>query len=99
MFEKKDGCVYFFKHKGLEPIKVGYSTKNSPEKRFIQFCTYAPFGGEIVAFEKSSIAYEVERAIHKKYAHKRLNGEWFDISMDEIKQEIELIKKYETLHK
>ena len=97
-WEKKQGCVYFFRHKGLSPVKVGYSTNKNPNKRFEQFSTYAPFGGEILAFESSSMAREIERSIHEKYADKRLNGEWFDLTSKEIEEEIEIIRKIEALH-
>ena len=42
MTENK-GCVYFFRHIGLSPIKIGYSTHESPLDRFNQFKTYAEF--------------------------------------------------------
>lgn len=96
-WEKEDGCVYFFKHKGLEPVKIGYSTNNDPFKRFAQFQTYAPFGAEIVGFERSSMALTMEQNIHKKYKDRRLSGEWFLITDEEIKAEIEEIKRVENI--
>lgn len=97
LWKKEDGCVYFFKHKGIDPIKIGYSSKNDPYTRFEQFKTYAPFGAELVAFEKCSSAFFAEQTIHKKYNSKRLHGEWFNISMEEIQEEIQFIKKVEFL--
>lgn len=97
-WEKKNGCVYFFKHVGLEPIKIGYSTNNDPYKRFSQFKTYAPFGAELVCFELSSMAFEAEKLLHEKFEEKRLCGEWFNISKDEIKFAVDYIKKLEELH-
>jgi len=82
--EKKKGCVYFFKHVGLSPIKIGFSTKDTPAKRFEQFKTYSPYGAEIVAFVNCENPKELETELHLTYAHKRLVGEWFDISEAEI---------------
>lgn len=97
MWEKKKGCVYFFKHKNLDPIKVGYSTKSNPMKRLEQFKTYAPYGVELVAYVESSMALDMEKDIHQKYNSKRLCGEWFNITLAEVDKEIEHIKKIETL--
>ena len=48
--ENKKGCVYFFRHIGLTPVKIGFSTHESPIGRFEQFKTYAPYGSEIIGF-------------------------------------------------
>ena len=94
-WKKKDGCVYFFKHTGLEPVKIGYCLTNDPHKRFNQFRTYAPFGGDLIGFEKSSMAFELEQGIHDKYKEKRLKGEWFLLTDEEIKTELENIRNVE----
>lgn len=85
----KKGCVYFFKHVGLSPVKIGYSNNESPFNRFNQFKTYAPFGSEILGFIIISDAIELEQQLHKKYASKRLEGEWFDLTEEEVKKEID----------
>jgi hypothetical protein len=98
-WKKQDGCVYFMKHVGLDPIKVGYSTNNSPKKRLDQFKVYAPFGVELVCFERSSMALIAEQIIHEKFADKRLCGEWFSLTQEDIDYSIDLIIKLEELHK
>lgn len=87
------GCVYFFKHVGLTPIKIGYSENESPINRFNNFKTFAPYGSEIIGFIIISDAKEVEHALHKKYSNKRLNGEWYDLSIDEVMFEINFYTK------
>ena len=87
--EIKRGCVYFFRHVGLTPIKIGYSTNESPINRFNQFKTYAPYGSELLGFIIISDAKELETLLHRKYASKRLNGEWFDLTEDEVNKEID----------
>lgn len=83
------GCVYFFRHVGLTPIKIGYSESESPIHRFNQFKTYAPYGSEILGFIIISDAKELETILHRKYVSKRLNGEWFEITEKEVESEIE----------
>ena len=90
MKTKNKGCVYFFKHKNLSPIKIGYSSKNNPNERFDQFKTYAPFGGEIVGFIEIEFPLYYEQLIHSKFKSKRLNGEWFDITIAEVKDVISI---------
>jgi len=93
MIKEEKGCVYFFKHKGLTPIKIGYSSHESPISRFDQFKTYAPYGAEIVGFIKTYNPSNLETELHNKYSSKRLKGEWFDISVLLVKKEID----YHTL--
>ena len=87
--EIKRGCVYFFRHVGLSPVKIGYSEKESPMNRFNQLKTYAPYGSEILGFIIISDARELESLLHNKYASKRLNGEWFDLTESEVNFEID----------
>jgi hypothetical protein len=94
---KEKGCVYFFRHVGLEPIKIGFSSNPSPLKRFNQFKTYAPFGAEIIGFIQTDEAREIEQKLHLKYASKRLDGEWFMINESEVKLEIEFYSNKEDV--
>lgn len=95
MKKKLNGCVYFFRHLTTEPIKIGYSVKPTPKSRFSQFKTYAPFGAELLGFIRSEDPLSLERELHKKYSDKRLNGEWFNISVSDVKKDIETYTKYQ----
>jgi hypothetical protein len=91
------GCVYFFKHIGLDPIKIGYSTNQSPINRFESFKTYAPFGAELIGFIMTEKSKELETLLHQKFSAKRLSGEWFNISKEEALECISLYSKIEDL--
>lgn len=80
------GCVYFFRHIGLSPVKIGYSINESPINRFEQFKTYAPFGAELLGFIKTERAKELETELHRKYSRDRIKGEWFEISKEEAEK-------------
>ena len=99
MNEKEKGCVYFLKHRNFNPIKIGYSSKETPSERFEQFKTYAPFGGEMLGFILSDDAQKLEKKIHEKYKDKRLLGEWFDIDVTDVDREIILNSTDEENHK
>lgn len=95
--EKEKGCVYFFRHIGLTPIKIGFSKNPSPLDRFNQFKTYAPFGSEIVGFIQVENPKELESIIHLKYNHLRLEGEWFEITEEQAIKEIDFYSKLEDI--
>ena len=97
MKQEEKGCVYFFRHIGLTPVKIGYSTSESPINRFNQFKTYAPYGSEILGFIQTVEAKELESKFHIKYASKRINGEWFEISEEEVKKEVDFYSNIEDI--
>ena len=92
--ENEKGCVYFFKHLGLKPVKIGYSSNPSPIKRFNSFRTYAPFGAEMVGFIQTNSAKELESRLHSRFASSRLEGEWFDLDTETIE---DVISHYSTI--
>jgi hypothetical protein len=92
------GCVYFFRHIGLTPVKIGYSTDSSPINRFTQFKTYAPYGSEIIGFIITDSAKKIETYLHKKFENKRLDGEWFEITEQDAINEIDFYSKKEDVY-
>lgn len=87
------GCVYFFRHLGLKPVKIGYTLDPTPQKRFKDFKTYAPFGAEMLGYVNSSNPFDLEQRLHEKYYRVKLTGEWFDISLKDVENDI---KDYST---
>jgi hypothetical protein len=95
--KKEKGCVYFFKHVGLSPIKIGYSESESPIDRFNQFKTYCPFGAELIGFIRTENPNELEILLHQKFSRDRLKGEWFEISKDEALKCIQFYSNLEDI--
>jgi hypothetical protein len=91
------GCVYFFRHIGLTPVKIGYSESESPINRFNQFKTYAPYGSEIIGFIQTYDARSLESKLHKKYASLRLDGEWFELTDEQVQSEIDFHSSIEDV--
>ena len=83
------GCIYFIRHKGQEPIKIGLTSDTSPEKRMKSAETYSPWGIELVDVLETSLPVEMEKIIHSDFKEKRMNGEWFNISFKEVKETVE----------
>jgi len=84
------GSVYFVKHKGLMPIKIGYSSNENPQGRFTNFNIASPYGIQVLGVIITEKPEKLEAELHKKYADKRLNGEWFNISLQDVDMEIEM---------
>lgn len=79
------GCVYFVKLNGLSPIKIGYSSYETPGDRLRAFETCSPYGVELVGFIQSNTAKVLERELHARFSAFRLNGEWFEISKEQAR--------------
>jgi hypothetical protein len=85
------GCVYFMKHKGLSPIKIGFTTSETPIGRFNDMNIFSPYGCEILGYIVSENPNKLENEIHKLYSNKKIKGEWYELSLDDVNF---LIKKY-----
>ena len=94
---KTKGCVYFFRHIGLTPVKIGFSNNESPISRFDQFKTYAPYGSEILGFIQTFDAKELETTLHERFSQHRLNGEWFEITQEQCENVINFYSNIEDI--
>ena len=82
---------YVYLLKDLEhasAYKIGKT--NNPHRRFKNFDTIWPFDYEVVHIIKSYNPYELEAGLHRKYADKRIRGEWFELDDDEIDEIMQL---------
>jgi uncharacterized protein YneF (UPF0154 family) len=84
--------VYFFRETGRPYVKIGM-TKNEIETRFNSFKTYAPLGAYIVGFIKTKDSFKLENELHEQFKDKRVFGEFFNISDDEV---YNIINKYNS---
>jgi hypothetical protein len=91
------GCVYFFRHIGLSPVKIGYSNNESPLKRFESFKTYAPYGAELLGFIMTKESKELETILHERFSANRLKGEWFEISKEDVEKVVSFYSNIEDI--
>jgi hypothetical protein len=78
------GLVYFIMSKNNGDIKIGYDTSESGIERFNTLKTGASRGLEYLAYIKSDSCEMLEKDLHEKFKPKRLNGEWFEIGMQDV---------------
>jgi hypothetical protein len=63
--------------------KIGL-TKRTPEKRLAEISPKMPFEPSLCLSYQSSDVYEEEAFLHEQFADKRVNGEWFELTDDDI---------------
>lgn len=63
--------------------KIGIS--NNPIRRRSTIQTHNPLKVDLVATLASKNAAHVEKSYHKKFISKKTNGEWFDLSYEDLK--------------
>jgi hypothetical protein len=76
----RDGFVYLFK--GSDLYKIGMA--EIVERRKVQVEKDCGEKLETVHVIRSSDHFQTERDMHVKYAAKRVKGEWFDLSPEEV---------------
>ena len=86
--------VYFVKHKTMKPIKIGVTSNLT--KRLQALRVSCPYGLDLIGRILSPEPKELESKLHKRLKSKRLNGEWFDISISEVK---DIIDEYDEDYK
>ena len=78
--------VYFIRLGNLSYYKIGFT--RSLDTRLTMLENGLPLCIELIAFCKSPMAEEIERAIHIKFSKQRTRGEWFKLTS----QDVEFIK-------
>ena len=76
--------MYFFKHKGINGIKIGKTSGSGVSERFKSFKTYSPNGAEILGYFETNDGLRTESEIHKTYSNRRMSGEFFDITEHDV---------------
>ena len=78
------GFVYLFRQKGTNYIKIGMTNGETVKSRFNMFKMYSPLGAEIIHIIESNNARILEKELHTKFKEKRLKGEFFLLSDEDI---------------
>lgn len=95
------GFIYFIKEnknsdEHQSHIKIGY-TKNL-ERRMFEFVVSIPYPLEFIHSFYSENALETERLLHSHFHNKHINGEWFELTNEDLLS-IKLMKLPETILK
>lgn len=77
--------VYCIQSTDGGPVKIGKA--RSVEKRLAALQTAHPYKLTVIATIQNG-GREMERKLHRRFADRRLNGEWFDIAKTEVEAAI-----------
>lgn len=75
--------------------KIGY-TKRDVTKRVKELKTGNPAEFSIIETFNSKWGIKIEKSMHQRFKHKKINGEWFDLNEKEVR---EFKSKCELYHK
>ena len=87
------GYIYLIRNINFE-YKIGI-TKKSVNKRVKQLQTGNPHQLEIVSFFFIKNYNKVEKSLHNIYKNKRLNGEWFNLTKEDVSNFEKTVKIFE----
>lgn len=79
---KAPGYVYFVQEYMNGSFKIG-KTKNI-EKRMNLFGVKLPFENKLIYLIKTSNHHQTEAVFHKHFSSKRLEGEWFSLTKEDV---------------
>lgn len=79
---------YIYLTKADWGFKIGYTSH--PNSRPLRVAGNCPVKLEVITVIQVEDMRKAEKELHGLFAHKRLRGEWFDLSADEV----ELVKGY-----
>lgn len=67
-----------------EKYKIGITSKRNLQKRLKTLQTGNSEKLEILKTHISDYASLIEKTLHREFATKKLNGEWFDLSLSDV---------------
>jgi hypothetical protein len=82
---RKTGCVYFIAAPELRRVKIGYARDLPRRLSALQVSSPCPL--VLVAAVATDDPAGLERKLHKRFAHLRIQGEWFGLT-DELDEEM-----------
>lgn len=78
----KDGCIYIVNARGTSLYKIGYASNVG--ERMHSMRTDSPLELDVIAVIPAREPRKMESRLHRKYEKKRVRGEWFNLSNDDV---------------
>ena len=90
------GYVYLICDPSQESYKIG-CTRNIAQKRLQSLQTGNSTKLHIVETVKTDYPFRLETMLHKKYNHKKLHNEWYDLNTEDISKFKETCNHYNNI--
>jgi hypothetical protein len=78
----KPGWIYLLKGQGNQ-YKIGMTTR-VPTKRLLEFVPKLPFETQLIFAIPDPDPIAMEMVYHEEFAHKRIRGEWFELTQEDV---------------
>jgi len=79
---REPGFIYLIHAVGSDFYKIGKTT--NPDRRILQIAPQMPFPTRYVRVWRSDFMSIAEKMLHEQFEYVRTNGEWFELSGDEL---------------
>lgn len=87
--------VYLLRYVGRKEVKIGMSRSLDPRSRIADYGMYSIHGVEVLGVVQCLDSLIMEQTIHKEFKHKKIRGEWFDLTDEDIEYIINKYSSYE----
>jgi hypothetical protein len=94
MFFMSKGFIYLLENVSDNTIKIGY-TRGKVEKRAKQLLTGSSADLSIIKTIPTDFGYKTETYLHRIFSHKKVRGEWFNLTQEDIAKMEEICEKTE----
>ena len=94
-----NGWIYIIKDTEANTIKIGVTQQKNPNKRLSHYSVHK-IKFDLLFIDKINECYDVENYIHNFLSEKRVRGDWFNLSNEDVYNIISLInkKKYSSIY-
>lgn len=92
----QDAFVYLIKNELTNHYKIGVAVDIQSRLKNLQSGSSSKLS--VVKAVKSTQAYALERELHIKFKHRRLEGEWFNLSETDLLEFDSFIQRMDTIN-
>ncbi len=87
--------IYLIKMKNNDNfIKIGAANNIQQRMKFLQTCS--PYELEVIFNQQVLAAHQIEKSLHTQFQDKRIKGEWFSLTEQDINLIKEAIQEFST---
>jgi hypothetical protein len=87
------GWIYVIKDLDNNEVKIGVTQKENPKHRLSQYTSHK-INIELLFIDDIEDCFELENEIHISFENKRINGDWFDLTNEDVLKIIYIINKH-----
>ena len=87
------GWIYVIKDLDNNEVKIGVTQKENPKNRLSQYTSHK-MNIELLFIDDIEDCFELENEIHISFKNQRINGDWFNLTNEDVLKIIYIINKH-----